>query len=103
MVIWNGARSTWAFVGMQALTRMDDWLAKIVADTAPGSARERVLRNKPPTCSTGVLAAQSGRRARRSSSPSRSSSACAAPRSATASTRLLVPRGAAGDRPPPTS
>jgi hypothetical protein len=35
-------------MAVEALTKMDEWLAAIHADTAPGTPAERTIRNKPP-------------------------------------------------------
>ena len=40
---------------MDALKQMDLWLANIAADTASGTAREKVIRNKPATLQEGCL------------------------------------------------
>jgi hypothetical protein len=34
-------------MAVEALTRMEQWLAAIHADTAPGTAAEKVIRNRP--------------------------------------------------------
>jgi hypothetical protein len=36
---------------VEALTRMEEWLAAIDADTAPGTAAEKTIRNRPATLS----------------------------------------------------
>ena len=43
--ISNGAGA--GAMGVEALTRMDAWLAAIHADQAPGTAAEKVIRNRP--------------------------------------------------------
>ncbi|NDA00026.1 MAG: hypothetical protein EBZ03_12600 [Betaproteobacteria bacterium] len=40
---------------MDALKQMDLWLANIVADTAAGTKREKVIRNKPATLQEGCM------------------------------------------------
>jgi hypothetical protein len=40
---------------IDALKQMDLWLANIAADTASGTAREKVIRNKPATLQEGCL------------------------------------------------
>ncbi len=40
---------------LDALAQMDKWLAAITADQAAGTAREKVLRNKPATLQEGCL------------------------------------------------
>jgi hypothetical protein len=40
---------------MDALAQMDLWLANIAADTASGTARDKVIRNKPATLQEGCL------------------------------------------------
>ena len=40
---------------LSALAEMDQWLANVVADSKPGTQRDRVLRNKPTTLQEGCL------------------------------------------------
>jgi hypothetical protein len=40
---------------LDALKQMDQWLANIAADTASGTKREKVIRNKPATLQEGCL------------------------------------------------
>jgi hypothetical protein len=56
MVMWNGGSINTTFVGMQALARMDEWLARIEADTTDAPRRDKVIRNKPANLSDGCWA-----------------------------------------------
>jgi hypothetical protein len=57
MVIWNGGSINTAFVSMQALAKMDEWLANIAADTSGDARRDKVIRNKPADLSDGCWSA----------------------------------------------
>jgi hypothetical protein len=84
-------------MALEALTRIEQWLAAIHTDTAPGTAAEKVLRNRPtdlrdacwtsPTTRTDeVFGYQLAARARRCSRPS-ATCAPAARRGVTGDTR----------------
>ncbi|MCZ4317216.1 DUF6351 family protein [Comamonadaceae bacterium G21597-S1] len=52
-VMWSGAHGTSASAVGLALVAMDAWLANIVNDAAPGSVRDKVIRNKPSSLKDG--------------------------------------------------
>lgn len=60
MVMWNGGSIDTAYVGMQALARMDEWLANIAADRSGISQRDKVIRNKPASLTDGCWAPGAG-------------------------------------------
>lgn len=53
MVMWNGGQIDTAYVGAQALARVDEWLARIASDTSGLGKREKMLKNKPADLTDG--------------------------------------------------